>query len=295
MKKSRLNFGAAVISAIPALVPEAHAVTVDAGDYVYVPDRTGLSLLYLQHFEAKGLYVKGKRVSNDASLSGDVGIFRMAEYFDIFDHHSITLEFIQPFGKFNTGGSLSGVGVTNGIGDLILAAPVHFVRDPTGREQFSISPYLWLPTGNYDRNNAINPLGENRWKWALQFGSTNKVSEKVSLEFVGDVRWHGKNSDFGPAGGSMQQKPLFEFQTHVRYLFTPGTFLAGMVSHIWAGETRVNGIDQADQQSQTKTLITVGHMILPDFQILASVGKDLSVRTGLKEEGRFNIRFLKLF
>ena len=285
----------ALALAVCACALSAHAIGVDDGDYAYAPDRTVFNLVYLHHFEAKGLYAKGQKVSDDARLSGDVMILRSAQYFDVLDHHSLVPQFLLPLGQFRTGGSLAGAGVTSGVGDLILALPFHFNRDVTGREDLAVTTYLWVPTGDYNRNNLINPLGENRWKLALQLGNTIKVSEAVSLELVGDVRFQSQNDDFGPAGATMTQKPVYELQTHVRYFLTPGTFIGANVSHIFGGETRVDGVAQQDRQKLTKMLFSVGHMLRPDLQILGSVGKDASVRTGLKEESRFNLRFLKIY
>lgn len=273
----------------------AQAITLDDGDYAYAPDRTVFNLVYLHHFEAKGMYVKGQKVDSSARLSGDMMILRSAQYFDVLEHNSIVPQFLLPMGRFETGGSLNGAGVTNGVGDLIVALPFHFNRDPSGRDDLAITPYLYLPTGTYNNKNLLNPLAENRWKAILQLGSTTKVSEKISFELMGDVRFHGTNNDFGPTSATMKQKPLWEFQSHVRYLFTPGTFVGAMVSHVMGGETRVNGIDQDDRQSLNKVLFSVGHMIQPDLQVIASVGQDLSIRSGLKEEARFNLRFLKIY
>lgn len=295
MKLSNWAMRTALVLAGGLCAFSAHAITLDDGDYAYAPDRTVFNLVYLQHFEAKGMYVKGQKVSSDARLSGDVMILRSAQYFDVLEHNSIVPQFLLPMGRFETGGSLNGAGVTSGMGDLIVALPFHFNRDPTGRDDLAITPYLYLPTGDYNNKNLINPLAENRWKAILQVGRTMKVSEKISFELMGDVRFHGTNNDFGPASATLKQKPLWEFQSHLRYLFTPGTFVGAMVSHVMGGETRVNGIDQDDRQSLNKVLFSVGHMIRPDMQVIGSIGQDLSIRSGLKEEARFNLRFLKIY
>lgn len=271
------------------------AITVDDGDYAYMPDRATLGVGYLQHFEGRELYAKGVKVSDNAKLSGDLMILRLAQYRDIGENQALVPQFLLPMGQVRTSGALGSLESTNGIGDLILVLPWHFIRDPSGRECFAISPYLWLPTGHYDRQNGLNPFAENRWKFTLQVGRTLKVSEKFSFELVGDVRIHGENNDFGPTGTSMKQKPLWEWQSHVRYLFTPRTFVGAMLSRVEGGETRVNGVDQDDSQKLTKALLSVGHFVAPDTQLIASIGQDLTIRTGVKEDLRLNFRILKLF
>jgi hypothetical protein len=282
----------AIIAAL--LSATACAVTVDDGDYAWAPGGTDLGVLYLQHFGGKNLYAKGQKVSGNARISGDVMMLRSVWYRDWGDL-GVEPQFLVPIGQVRTGGTLAGVNATNGVGDLLLLFPVHFIKDLSGRNAFVIAPWLWLPTGHYDKRNGLNPFAENRWKFALQTGRSLKVSEQISLEIIGDVQVHGNNDDFGPTGATMKQQPLREFQTHVRYLFTPGTFVGAMVSHIEGGETRVNGVAQDDRQRLTKVLFSVGHFVTPDTQALFSIGKDISIRTGIKEDARFNFRLMKIF
>lgn len=273
----------------------AAAVTIDDGDFSYMSHGSTLGVLYVQHFEGRDLYAKGRKVSGNAKLSGDVTMLRGVWFRDWGDY-GVVPQFLLPIGQVRTGGSLAGVNATNGAGDLLLVFPVHFIKDPTGRDAFAIVPWLWLPTGHYDKRNGLNPFAENRWKLALQMGRTLKVSEKFSFEVIGDVQIHGDNNDFGAAGARLEQAPLRELQAHVRYFpVSPTTYLGALVSHIEGGATRISGIAQDDRQNLTKVLFSVGHFVSPDTQVIVSAGKDISIRTGIKEDARVNFRLLKLF
>jgi len=287
-----VHFFAMVFGLLFALA--ARAVTLDDGDFVYTPDGVRLSALYLQHFEGRDLYAKGQKVSGDARLSGDVAMLRFLWGKDWGDV-GLVPQFLIPMGKLRTGGALAGIESTNGIGDLLVVCPVHFIKDPSGREAFAIVPYLWLPTGHYDRHNGINALAENRWKFTLQTGRNTALSEKVSLELVGDVQVYGTNDNFGPAGVTMKQNPLYEAQAHLRYFLTPGTYFGAMMSHIRGGERRIDGVAQDDRQSLTKAMFSVGHFVTPDVQLVAAVGRDLSIRNGIREDARLNLRILKIY
>lgn len=288
-----LRTAIAIIAAL--LTVCACAVTVDGGDYGYMPHGSTLGVLYLQHFEGRDLYARGRKVSGDAKLSGDVTMLRGVWYRDWGDY-GVVPQFLLPFGQVRTGGSLAGVNASNGAGDLLLVCAVHFIKDPTGRDAFSIAPWLWLPTGHYDKKNGLNPFAENRWKFALQIGRILKVSEKLSFEVIGDVQIHGDNNDFGAAGATLEQAPLRELQAHVRYFpASPTTYLGALVSHIEGGATRTGGAAQDDRQNLTKVLFSVGHFVSSDTQIIVSAGKDISIRTGIKEAARVNFRMLKLF
>ena len=204
-------------------------------------------------------------------------------------------QFLLPMGSARAGGDWSDFGVTNGVGDLLLVLPFHFIKDPTGREAFAITAWGWLPTGDYDKNNELNPFAENRWKFAMQAGRQWKVNDEISLELVADVRFHGDNDEYGPNNATLEQEPLWELQGHGRYYLTPRTFVGAMVSHIRGGATEVDGIELDDSQDLTKVKFTIGHAISPSMQLMGSLGKDISIRNGVKEELRFNLRLLKLF
>lgn len=285
---------AALLGANLFLAGSAHSVTIDAGDYTRLPDGTNLAVLYYQHFEGKQLYSQGNQLSGNARLSADVGILRGVRFMDIGDF-TVVPQFLLPFGQLNTGGDLAGLSSTNGIGDLIFAPTIHLIKDPERKRAFAVTPWLYMPTGNYDRNNALNAFGENRWKLDMQVGYITPLSDKWSLDLIGDVVWYGDNNDFGNTSATLKQSLSYQLQTHLRYHITPGTYVAGMLSYDWGGETKINGVSQGDRQERTKALLTVGHFVTPSIQILGSYGQDLSVRTGVKEDNRFNLRLVKVF
>lgn len=42
-------------------------------------------------------------------------------------------------------------------------------------------------------------------------------------------------------------------------------------------------------------LLSVGHFVTREMQAIVSLGRDLSVRAGVKEDARLNLPLLKLF
>ena len=276
-------------------VTSAHAITLDNGDLAYQPDGTMLGVLYQHYFSGDELYAKGQKISDNAKLTVDVTMLRGVWYRDWGESVGIVPQFLLPIGKARTGGALSAVDSTNGAGDLLLVLPIHFIKDPTGQDAKPLIFWLWLPTGHYDKSRGLNPFAENRWKFAVQTGRMWKVGEKLSLEVSGDAQIHGDNDDFSPAGVTMKQNTLWEAQAHLRYLLGATTFFGALVSHSKGGETRLNDVAQDDRQKRSKVLFSVGHMLTPKTQLIASVGQDLSIRTGVKEDKRFNLRLLRFF
>ena len=282
------------VSLVTAFSMNSSAVTVDAGDYTRLPDGTNLAVLYLQHTSGSDLYVNGDKASSNADLDANVGIFRTVHFMDIGDF-TVAHQFLLPFGEVKTGGDLDALESANGIGDLIVNPTIHLMQDPERKKALAFTPWLYIPTGDYDREKDINALGENRWKLALQLGYITPISEKWTFDILGDVMFFGENDDFTTAGLSLKQDPLYEIQTHLRYNVAPGTHLAGTLSHSWGGETEIAGVKQNNEQERTKALFTLGHFISPTWQILASYGQDISVEEGVSEDHRFNIRLLKVF
>jgi hypothetical protein len=284
----------AVMCATALFTRPAGAVTIDAGDYTRLPDGTNLAVAYYQHFEGGQLYAQGNKVAGNAKLSADVGILRGVHFMDLGDY-TIVPQFLLPFGRLDTGGILAGAKSANGIGDLIFAPTVHLLKDPERKRAFAVTPWIYMPTGAYDHNKALNAFGENRWKLDLQAGYITPLSDKWTLDLIGDAVWYGRNKDFGPAGATMRQAISYQFQAHLRYHVSALTYVAGMLFHEWGGATTIDQLAQDDRQRRSKALLTVGHFVSPSVQLLGSYGRDLAIRTGVKEDNRVNLRLVKVF
>lgn len=271
----------------------AHALDVDAGDYTALPAGTNLALLYYQHASRDALYQHGRRADLDAGLTSDIGIFRAVHFADVADHR-IDVQFLLPFGRLEGKDDLATMGTAHGMGDLILASAVWLLNSPDTGRYFGITPYLFLPTGNYDRHDALN-LGENRWKFVLQAGYITPLSKTVTLDVVADATLFGDNDDFGASGATLEQKPLYQFQTFLRYHLSPQWDLRAGLSHAFGGETSVDGVNQDDRTRTTKANVGTAWFATPSVQVVFNYGRDLSVENGLREDNRVNLRLLKVF
>lgn len=286
-----LRLALALCSALAA--PQIHAVDVDAGDYTALPAGTNLAMLYYQHASRDALYASGHKVPIKARLDSQVGIARGVHFTEI-GGYIVDPQFLLPFGKMKGKNDLSAMGSASGVGDLILAATVWLVNQPQTGTYFGITPFIYAPTGNYDHKDALN-LGENRWKFALQAGFITKLAEKVSFDLVGDFTLHGKNNKYGPDKLTMKQKAAMQFQSYLRYHLSDSWDLRVGVSHTVGGETKLAGISQGDRLRTTKFSVGTAWFPAPDVQLLANYGRDSSVRNGLREDDRFNLRVMKLF
>lgn len=288
-----LRRSAGLLPLLAALLsPSAQALDVDAGDYTALPAGTTLGLVYAQHASRDKLYAAGDKLPGRNGLDSDIGILRGVRYMEI-GGKIVDPQFLLPFGKLKGKDDLSVLGSNSGVGYLILAATVWFNK-PSDTTHFGITPFLILPTGQYDRNDPLS-LGENRWRFVLQSGFITPVTDKLTLDLIGDVTVFGKNSDFGPAGQTLKQKPQVQLQSYLRYAVVPGGDLRLGWSHTSGGETRVDGVDRNDRLSSQKVQFGGSYFVRPTTQLTLTLGRDLSVRQGFKEESRVNLRLLQVF
>lgn len=284
---------ACAVTLLAGIVPPAHAVDVDAGDYTALPEGTNLGVVYYQHAERKSLYSDGHKVPIDARLDSDVGILRGVHFMKLGDY-IIDPQFLLPFGSLRGKDDTKGLGNEKGTGDLILASTIWLVNDPAKRQYFGITPYVYAPTGSYDKDDALN-LGENRWKYVLQAGYITGLTEKLTLDLVGDVTFFGKNDDFGPAGATLKQSAQYQGQAFLRYNFTDRFDVRAGVSRLWGGETKVNGVRMDDEPETSKFTVGASYFVTPGTQLMVNYGRDMSVENGFREEDRINLRLLQIF
>ncbi|HKY94564.1 MAG TPA: transporter [Kiloniellales bacterium] len=292
MKFPRSLCALAALAAATLFTLPAKAIDVDAGDYTALPPGTNLLLGYYQHATRDKLYANGDKVGINPKLDSDVGILRGVHFTEI-GGLIVDPQFLLPFGKLRAKDDIAALGSNSGLADLILAATVWFNK-ADAKEHFGITPFLILPTGQYDNNDPLS-LGENRWRFILQAGWIKPLTDKLTMDLVADVQFHGKNNDYGALSQERKQKPQYEFQGFLRYALGAGSDLRFGLQHVTGGENEIDGVDQDDRQSLTKLQLGASTFISPTQQILATYGRDLSVRNGFKEEHRLNLRFLQIF
>lgn len=272
---------------------QAHAADVLPGAYTALPAGKDVLQLFYTHTERNKQYVDGHPRPIDARLDSDIFQLRYHRFMEI-GGYTVNPNIIVPYGQLEGKRDLSAFGKAEGLGDVVLNATVWMHNDPKTRTYFGITPYLFLPTGDYDNKERLN-LGENRWKFVLQGGYTTALSDNILFDLTGDVTVYGKNNDFGAASATLKQDESYQVQSYLRYKFSP-SFEANIgVSHVWGGETEINGVNQGNDLKTTKYMIGAAYFFRPTTQLLALFGRDIAVENGLKESGKFVVRFTQVF
>ncbi|AXI02226.1 transporter [Aquirhabdus parva] len=280
----------ALLAITTAISPFAQAIDLDAGDYDTAPAGTTAGLLYLQHAERGSLYSGSDKVAGHNELDSNIGIARLVHYTDISGILTLP-QILLPFGQLKGKDDASGLGKASGFGDAILAIPTWLVNDTVNHTYFAIAPYLYLPTGNYDRNKALN-LGENRYKGTLQVAYSTRLTPDIAWDVAGDVTVYGDNSD--AVGGTLKQDLGYQLQTNARYFLSPKADLRAGISYADAGETKQNGI-KSDATTQSKFWLGSAFWVAPKTQFILTYGRDIKVENGFKEDNRLNFRLLQIF
>jgi hypothetical protein len=289
MKLSRFVL---VLGVLPFV--KTQALEVSPGDFEPLPAGTDAVLFYYQHAQRSDLYQDGHKTSDNAKLSSDVGILRYIHAIRLAENLSWEPQVLLPFGYMNASGDVGALGDTHGVGDPIITAPFKWTLPTANKDVFALAPYLYIPIGSYDRKDALN-LGENRWRATLQAAYIHHFSTQWALDTVADVSWVSTNNDYGPARAKREENTRYEYQTAVRYNWTPSTTFALGGGYVTGAATSIDGVDQHDGVSTSYARFTVTHFVDPTLQLQAQLGKDIEVEQGFKEGARLNLRVLKVF
>jgi hypothetical protein len=248
--KRRLARCGAVLACMAAMAIPAHAVGPESDGWITPQPGHDLGIIYLGRDVYTKAYANNQVAGPNARLDADFALLRYTHPIIVGDT-VLNPQFIQPLSRLRAGGTLSELGSANGAGDLMLLMGIFPIHDWANRTHFAIVPYLWLPTGAYDKNRALNP-GENRWKTAAQVGGQFPVSDSFVVSLTADTTFFGKNKEaFG--GGELTQKPLTELRGWLKYDLQSAYYAHWAVglSHVSGGETSLNGARQSDAKGTT--------------------------------------------
>ncbi|VWC96332.1 phenol degradation protein [Burkholderia lata] len=270
----------------------ASAINIDAGDYTALPAGANIGALYYQHAEDTRIYANGSRVAG-GNITQDIGIARFIHFMSV-GGFTIDPQVLIPFGHVGGTNQMSALGNNTGLGDAIFAATVWVVNRPESNTFLGITPFIYAPTGSYDRNRGIN-LGENRWKFALQAGFITPVAPKVILDLAADATAFTPNHNFGATGATMTESPLFQAQGWLRYQLTSSVDLRVGGSYVFGGNQTIAGVSQANRQSTPSFLVGAAWFPTKTWQIIALYGRQTSTENGPLETQRFNVRVAHFF
>jgi hypothetical protein len=294
MKRAFIIIAVCLSLILPAVVQGA--VFNMARDYIPAPPGTFATLLYYKHISADNAFARGKKVSNDVGLSGNVGLFRPVYWLEA-GPLIIDPQFIIPFGglSIDSGSGLNSFNTSSsGFGDSYWFATFWFLHNNKTKTYIGFTPIFIAPTGTYTRSKALN-LGSNRWSFDEQLGIVQGVEVIPGHNLYGEIQFHGQfytnNNDFTSAGLTLSTAPEFDLEAHVSYDITKAMWASLDFYGVWGAQNKVNGLSQHDALSTQTIGGTLAYSFAPGYQLALQYTGDVGVRSGT-QNNTVMVRFL---
>lgn len=270
-----------------------HALEITPGDYEPLPDQLNLAILYLNTTSGSDLYADGKKVSDNFTLDTQVSIVRLLHNIDLASGVKMEPQVVIPYGSLQTSGDANVLGDASGLGDIILGLPFKWTLDNSSKDVFALAPFVYTPTGQYDKNQALN-MGENRWRFLMQSTFIHHFNSRWALDSAVDVSWVTANSDYN-GSSELKQGMRHELQSYLRYAINDKTLLGAGLGHVGGAEKTIDGIDQNDAMSTTYFRSTLSYFVAPQWQLQGLFGKDIKVKEGIKQDSQLQLRITRVF
>ena len=136
---------------------------------------------------------------------------------------------------------------------------------------------VWAPLGQYDATKLVN-LGTNRWSFKMELG-VSKALGAWTFEVIPAVTFFTNNTNFLD-GNTRNQEPIYSVQAHVIYHLSSGVWMALDGTHYAGGQTRTNGVSDADRESNSRAGLTLALPLDRNNSVKLYASTGLSTRTG---------------
>jgi hypothetical protein len=272
----------------------ALALGTNIGDAVAPEPGHDLLAVYQLNTKNSKIYSNGSVASKDAKLDANTTIVRYAHPIQLGD--MIANPQFAVFHNNLSPENVSGLRHTSGMADPLVGFPVFLHVDREHGEYLVIAPFLFLPIGEYDHNDALN-TGENRWKATLQLLYQRSLGNNFNLELLGEGTAYMRNDEYGPNKMTLRQRPWYETKAAVTYQFSdPGHTLAGVgVYRDFGGQTKLDDQWQDDRIATTGFYIEASTFYSQSDQLLLGLYRDVDVENGFKVSQQFRLRYLHVF
>lgn len=274
------RYKVAIVSLVLCLmmVLPGTVLAYDMRDYTAAPAGTNLMIWYYKSISGVQYYSDNKRTS-DLDVHATLGILRVVKFVKVPGTDIIAdPQFLLPFG-YQYANGLNG---SSGLGDLILCATLWFVNNPAEKHYFGITPYVYVPTGDYDSSRPLN-LGSNRWAGQLEF-SNIKGWGNWTLDFGASVMAYTDNNRYGATNQTLKQDPTYNAQIAVTYDVNKNFWVGLGYYFSTGGETEVegSGLGKSCASQGQAIQFDTAWWLTPQYQLLVTYKLGLDERNGLK-------------
>lgn len=266
------------------------AVDGNAKDYVAAPPGTNLSILYFQYYYSDDFIFDGDSLPGKDKLQVTVPFYRFVHYMDVLGV-TIDPQLVIPFGKVSTKVGALGLDQDDTtVGDLLLGSTIWLVNNPQKQFWLGITPWLQVPTGDYDQDNfvASSVLATNRYTFAAQIGLEKGLGHGFHFSEYLETDFYSDNDEWVSATGveiTQGKDPWFLSQMAISYDITPTTFTSLKWRYAWGGETELGGVAQNDRQNNHRIDLAIFHWLTQTDQLMLELQKDVKIENGFEATG----------
>ena len=233
-------------------------------------------------------YTHGSKTSSTSNINQNAFLLRLSHAFEINQIPAIvyaasTINHLENRDVPNAPNTNS-----NGIGDTTLVFALWPYVDRAKEEYLGLATYLTLPTGEYDKNSAVN-IGSNVYQTAFQAGYQRKLVNNVNWMSALDVVLAGDNNQF-LGNKKLEKDPLYNFQTGLQYVFNPTYSASVGYFYTVGGESTVNSIDQGNINKIHRYQLT-GQGIYNFGRLMLQYGSEFTNENSYIEDHRLIARY----
>ena len=233
-------------------------------------------------------YTHGSKTSSTSNIKQNAFLLRLSHAFEINQIPAIvyaasTINHLENRDVPNAANTNS-----NGIGDTTLVFALWPYVDRAKEEYLGLATYLTLPTGEYDKNSAVN-IGSNVYQTAFQAGYQRKLIDNVNWMSALDVVLASDNKQF-LGNNKLEKDPLYNFQTGLQYVFNPTYSASVGYFYTVGGESTLNSIDQGNINKIHRYQLT-GQGIYNFGRLMLQYGSEFANENSYIEDHRLIARY----
>jgi len=270
-------------------IPAQAAGDAMARDYIAAPAGVDLAVGYYTHKQANTYVADGKDAGAD--FSSDLLIARYVHFMEV-GGMIIDPQIILPMGQLNV--NLPGAvdDRRTSLGDMILLSSFWFVNDPANKTWVAFTPYVTVPTGNYNDERPGTSLGSNRWSYTAEFGMTKGFGENTTVDLIAAVDFFGRNDDY--VGQSQKKDKVWSAQAIYAYNLTPTLWASAKYTWASGGETELGGVDQDDRSKVQTVALGIAKQLSRQDNVQVEYIQDIKVDNAFETRGA-RVRFVHAF
>ena len=265
-------------------------------DLVALPDGAINIALYASHLSISGPWMDGAKI-RPGEGSTNLAVLRINRHYAFGDNDKYTIAPVLVLSAADSDADsrlvLSSGRQASGFGDVRLGAAFWFHKDQINREYAAASIFVSLPTGEYEKANAVN-IGENRVKLILSSGWMQSLGSNWVLDLIPEVAVFGDNTRY-LNNRRLSQDTAYAMTGMLRYKATPSVHWYTTAQRNSGGATQVDGVQKVGAPENTR--VAVGTIIFGSNNNMLQLrySRDVQIQNGYRNEGELAIRWSTYF